>query len=350
MEYVSTKSRLNTCIKIFMIIGELIIMIISGLFVTISGLFLMGKIYSLNSLVARRSAFLFLAFSFMTFISTVFGLCGVVNQLNRRGLCSGRSLLLFHQITLLILILFILQQNGKLNNNIQGIDIVLKNNDQYSKYEPIEGEINQFFNDAYFEGICERKNEPFKIFNIFPWINTHCPKTMRNKNCFLTEKKKETCDTSCTILPWNEISCCPSKELCVGVKQHKACPYDQCRLPILSEVQSIIFISKKIFQFVQVLSAIMIILSCLLICYKPRDEIEIELLKTGVMTEQDVKTFRELKLENGSPNHQGEGRRHHSIDLDGIHEGTNSLNLKNGTSLRGSQLSTSQIHPASDFK
>jgi hypothetical protein len=39
----------------------------------------------------------------------------------------------------------------------------------------------------------------------------------------------------------------------------------------------------------------MLVLSCLLICFNPRDEIEVELLKTGVMTEDDVEAIRRLK-------------------------------------------------------
>ena len=48
-------------------------------------------------------------------------------------------------------------------------------------------------------------------------------------------------------------------------------------------------------QFICLLSSIMLILSCLLICFNPRDEIEVELLKTGVMTEEDVEAIRRLK-------------------------------------------------------
>ena len=39
----------------------------------------------------------------------------------------------------------------------------------------------------------------------------------------------------------------------------------------------------------------MLVLSCLLICFNPRDEIEEELFKTGVMTTEDVEAIRRLK-------------------------------------------------------
>ena len=42
----------------------------------------------------------------------------------------------------------------------------------------------------------------------------------------------------------------------------------------------------------------MIIFTILLICYNPRDDIEVELLKTGVMTEEDVQSLRALRSTN----------------------------------------------------
>ena len=53
--------------------------------------------------------------------------------------------------------------------------------------------------------------------------------------------------------------------------------------------------TKTAAQFVCFLSALMLVLSCLLICFNPRDEIEVELLKTGVMTDDDVEAIRRLK-------------------------------------------------------
>jgi len=51
-------------------------------------------------------------------------------------------------------------------------------------------------------------------------------------------------------------------------------------------------------QFVALFSGLMIVLTFLLICYNPRDDIEMELLKTGVMTKDEVKSLRELRTTN----------------------------------------------------
>ena len=55
--------------------------------------------------------------------------------------------------------------------------------------------------------------------------------------------------------------------------------------------------SKVVAQFVCALSSILLVLTGLLICYNPRDEIEVELLKSGVMTTDDVEAIRRLKEE-----------------------------------------------------
>lgn len=51
-------------------------------------------------------------------------------------------------------------------------------------------------------------------------------------------------------------------------------------------------------QFISYLSGIMILFTCLLICYNPRDDIEVELMKTGVMTEREIESIRELRRSN----------------------------------------------------
>jgi len=40
---------------------------------------------------------------------------------------------------------------------------------------------------------------------------------------------------------------------------------------------------------------IMLVLSCLLICFNPRDDIELELFKSGVMDEEDILAIQRLR-------------------------------------------------------
>ena len=50
-----------------------------------------------------------------------------------------------------------------------------------------------------------------------------------------------------------------------------------------------------------ILSAIVSICQCLLICYNPRDDLERELLKAGVITEHDIHSIQRLKKKGDIP-------------------------------------------------
>ena len=71
--------------------------------------------------------------------------------------------------------------------------------------------------------------------------------------------------------------------------------------------------TKAVAQFVCSLAMVMLVLSCLLICYNPRDGIEVELLKTGVMSEEDIDAIRRLKDSKHVATNRGM-----SISLDSI--------------------------------
>lgn len=58
----------------------------------------------------------------------------------------------------------------------------------------------------------------------------------------------------------------------------------------------------------------MLVLSCLLICFNPRDDIEIELLKSGVMSEEDIEAIRRLKESKNVNTERGSTISFQSID------------------------------------
>ena len=157
---------------------------------------------------------------------------------------------------------------------------------------------------------------------------------MSQRICSLDDEARETCDTSCSSLQhgvaWNETYCCPDERLCYGEgdaeledahggsgSKSGPCPYHQCRVPVLREIHSYVRPASRILTFIAYLSGMMIILTCLLICYNPRDEIEVELLKTGVMTDSDLQTIRKLK---SMKKFDGNGSRKRTIDLRSIQD------------------------------
>lgn len=291
---------LNATIKLFFCWGELFFVLVSLLFVIFSGLVSIGKIAALSFPAARTMANWVLVLSSAVLLCTGFGCLGSVRQTLRRGCCTGRKMLCGHQLLLLFVVLFSISQYEWLNKREQSLKLVIGDHTSYPEYDGFERRISKYFNSAYFDSLCSDDPSTAWLLN---FVDKRCPDSqmMGQEFCALSETRKKNCDTSCAATQdFNEVTsrdllnCCPSEELCKNGNEI-SCPYHRCRVQILEELDLWVRPSKVASQFVLVLSTLMLILSCLLICYNPRDEIEMELLKTGVMTTEDVEAIRRLK-------------------------------------------------------
>lgn len=289
-------SRLNAVIKLLFCCGELVFVFTSFIFVVASGLVAMGRVAALSFPAAKNTASLVLLLSSMVFLCTCFGCFGAIRQTLRRGCCPGRRMLCLHQFVLLTVLVFSVSQYDWLDKRDQSIKLVLSNHTAYP-YDSFEHRISTYFNNAYFDSLC---SEDPSTTAFFSFIDTRCPERMKQKQCELSEKEKMQCDTSCPAAESTddfiafELCPCPIEELCEGgIQSH--CPYDKCRVGILQEFHRWAAPTIVAARFVTFLLALMLILLCLLICYNPRDEIEVELLKTGVMSLEDVEAIRLLK-------------------------------------------------------
>jgi len=262
------------------------------------------------------------------FICTCYGCCGALRQTIRKGFCSGRKVLCLHQLLLLAFLLFTLSQYEWINKREHSLRLVAEDQQSYNEYDSFDRRINKYFNNAYFESLCAGQDDKSTAWLLY-FVDENCPLDMNRETCALSSSNKKKCDTSCSALngmtdyTTNDIKqCCPSQELCnEGVKA--ACPYERCRVGIATELLQWAHHTKIATQFVCSLAGFLLILSCLLLCFNPRDEIEQELLKTGVMTEEDVEAIRRLK-----DTHNAKSKRRGSIsvhELDTLKGGQNSL-------------------------
>ena len=96
----------------------------------------------------------------------------------------------------------------------------------------------------------------------------------------------------------------------------------------------------RLIQLIACLSGTMIIFTCLLICYNPRDNIEMELLKTGVMTQDDLETIQKLKSETFPYEKGNEGM--YKINLDKLHQ---TSDVFSGTSHLSQRQNRKRIYP-----
>jgi len=284
-------SRLNSSIKLAVMLGNLFFTLVSGVFAYFSGGIISGNMVAFNFDEARETAMFVFGASIAVLLFTCLGCCGAVNQVVRKGFCRGRSILSTHQLLLIGVLMITVTQSSKWTKREKSINIVLSDIKNYPNYDQFEEQISEYFNAAYFEGNCEENpNDSWMV----QWVSENCPSTMAQKQCNLSFLERYTCDTSCDEPIWTAFKCCPSELQC-DEGYIETCPYHQCRLRALTTVQSWLSPFRKSLQFVAILSATMIVLTCLLICYNPRDDLEDELLKTGVMTENDIAAMKKMR-------------------------------------------------------
>ena len=296
-------ARLNNTIKLLFCCGELFFLLVSLICLAASCLVYVGKIDALQFNAARSTAELILLLSTAMLICTCFGCCGMFRQTIRKAkVCcfTGRRILCLHQVLLLTVLLFTVSQYEWLNKREYSMRSVVSGNELLQEYDSFERRVSKFFNQAYFESLCS-EDASGKEKWLLNFVDEKCPDSMKNMNsCALTPSQRKTCDTTCSALRGltftsiDLMQCCPSEDLC-NSGNLQSCPYQRCRLEISLELLRWASYTKIFTQCVCALAGLMIVLSLLLICFNPRDEIEVELLKTNVMTEQDLEMIRRLK-------------------------------------------------------
>jgi len=151
----------------------------------------------------------------------------------------------------------------------------------------LEKSIARRVNKEYFEDLCGSEKSWFMT-----WVNKYCPATMGSSKCKLTGLNKNQCDTACSLdegEPWTVDDCCPDELQCdfnSGKEENPdSCPFHQCRKPMLEWIIKTVSPGVGWMGVFSYFLVVMIVLTGLLICYNPRDDLQHELLKTGVIVE-----------------------------------------------------------------
>ena len=322
-------SRLNASIKLTFIIGETFFLLLSLVIIALSALVVSGRVNALDIPSMRQTALLILAISVTMMICVIYGCCGAVNQITRKGFCSGRRVLSYHQVALLVVFVFSFTEIEDLSSRQKSIELVINNVEAYPLYDKFEDRLKAYLNEMYVESFCRSDASSTWIQN---WVDQQCRlengTDLKPQMSMLRREGIDDCASSCTEKG--------------GVKDDRCSIniYEQCRVPILEYVNSIIQYLAKLLLLVLSLSGAMIVLTCLLICYNPRDSIETELLKTGVMTEDDVETMRKLKSETFPYERGNKGL--YKINLDKLHQTSDEIS---GSSLFTQRHSRKRVYP-----
>ena len=328
-------SRLNASIKLVVLAGDTMLLVLAMAAAVASGMVTSGRILTLDFSDAKRVSLWVLLIALVVALCTlVYGCGGAFNQVVRRGVFHGRRSLCIHQGLLIVVFISCVYLAQLLRLRERSIELVIEDPERFWRYDNFELQLDSFVNVAYFEAICTDEVQDRFTAWLLGWIDDKCPKSMTLGKCALKGDKLMECDTSCSQPIWRSNMCCPSEKMCLNKGRVDACPYNRCRIPILDHLRMLIGPLLKSLRALCIISAIMIVFTCLLICYNPRDAIEIELLKTGVMTDEDVEAIKRLKQDKMFTYERGTNQE---IDLDKMHD--EKMNFLNRRSNCG------QIHP-----
>ena len=120
-------SRLNSSIKIIVFLGNLFFLVLSCALAVISGLIIYEKaIIEISIDALKQFSYYVGVISLFIFIFTcLFGCCGAVNQVVRKGCCAGRRILSIHQLLLILLLMLSINRYHVLQMRETSLEIVL---------------------------------------------------------------------------------------------------------------------------------------------------------------------------------------------------------------------------------
>ena len=232
---------------------------------------------------------------------TMVGCYGTMTQIERKGKCSGRRLLTIYQIFLVILLVCTARFGieGKLTVESMESTLSAKANEKPPWYDRGDRILAAKFNEHYFDDLCSASPADSYLLN---WVDKNCPASMSLKSCAVGENR-QACQTG---------NKCPDKKKCEedmascmkdktrSNKCMSKCPYDMCRFEILEAVRDEASPLVKVLEVACVIVSVMILLTCLLICYNPQDDQKTQLMKTGVIVEnnkiQEMENLEEQRL------------------------------------------------------
>lgn len=302
-------SPLNSIIKSVFLCGEALLLLASLIIGIAAAVLLSGRVFVLRYPLSQSLCWSIAILAFCMCLCTVYACIGAHRQIKRGSCCwSGRRMLCAHQVALICAAIYCSKETYSLHQRQTSIEHTLATMTNISSaipYDDFERKLSAVFNEDYYQlSSCNNTTTTTngnKVNSfIETWVQRNCPSSIKES--------------------------CPKRSQCLVGEKLKECPYEYCRESILGDLNRLLISMVRVLIVLSSLSTAILVLSCLLICYNPRDAIEIELFKTGVMTEEDVELIRRLRSEqkfdygnSGGGNRKGSSSVNNSfIDLDSL--------------------------------
>lgn len=206
-------------------------------------------------------------------LSSCMGCLGLKRQVVRVGPCGGRTLLSMYQLLVLGLMVTFVISLLAMRAMSSAVPLLLEHPDApYAR--PEQKLLAPYFDLVYFktkavvEKDYDEQGGSYKWFQA--WTGQNCPLSMDMGSC-----------TTCGSVPYND-GCCPRQDLC-SAGDLDACPYMRCRTGVAHFLNQRLGLMQKYVYLFLALQLLVLLSTCLLICYNPRDSFEDLLAKTGVV-------------------------------------------------------------------
>jgi len=219
--------------------------------------------------IYRNAATIMICTGVMILLIVMCGCFGAVYQEQRTGTCKGRRLLSFYQLCLLILIGLQFYSTVYMLNVTESLVAVKDELSSAAKnetvaYVDIEESLSKKFNDYYFDTVTDSQSGMYWAF-----VDDNCPSSsgMGSDDC-------------------NDVtyaSTCPDEDKCYADDDgpNDNCPYDMCRSAAVTRFLGIVTPIGEYGIFVCIFETALMILTCCLICFNPRDGEQTILMKSG---------------------------------------------------------------------
>lgn len=258
--------RLNDVIKfVVLFVNSLYFFIGLGVVILCIWFLTLDSTEDLDPQLYLTLAVLLLVTGILMFFLAMMGCVGAIFQTDRTGLFQGRRTLSIYQLLLFGVTIGQFYTSVYTYNayvTLEEVEVLLKDGNNVV-YDDFEVEYAEKFNAFYIDTLDTQTKHSW----FWDWIDDNCLSSMGTAQCSYLDYSNE----------------CPDLDACALDTTSSECPYDLCRLASVDSLVSRLGPFASYSVFVSLFSVALMVLTCLLICYNPRDSQHEILVKSGAV-------------------------------------------------------------------
>lgn len=263
--------KMNNILKFFFLFVNTLVFLISATLLGVS-IWAMTSFWSdLDSGTFQSVGIMLIVSSSILSVFVCIGCLGSVYQTVRKGHCQGRKLLGTYQVILIAILLMQFYLTVFSLNTTVALDEVQHDlhtaTNSTVEYVHIENHLYPRFNDYYFDTLDSQDGKHSWFWD---FVDDNCPDGMGTSDCNAVGLANS----------------CPDETACDAANDEEDfgdCPYDMCRKAATEKVVEYLEPVGEYGIFVFLVQFVMLLLTCALTCFNPRDTDAEILTKSGTI-------------------------------------------------------------------